>query len=94
MVSRFAGFLRDLALSYSMGASAGFVADAFNTAWSFPNLFRRMFAEGAFAAAFVPDYSKRLATEGKHSSSGECHSKTLHVHRSFLLNLSEGYGYL
>ncbi len=57
LISRVMGFARDLAISYSMGASATFAADAFNTAFSFPNLFRRIFAEGAFAAAFVPAYS-------------------------------------
>jgi len=65
MVSRFAGFLRDLALGYTMGASATFVADAYNTAWAFPNLFRRIFGEGAFAAAFVPAYSRSLETDGE-----------------------------
>jgi putative peptidoglycan lipid II flippase len=65
LVSRFAGFLRDLALGYTMGASATFVADAYNTAWAFPNLFRRIFGEGAFAAAFVPAYSRSLETDGE-----------------------------
>ena len=60
LVSRFAGFARDLAISYAMGASASPAADAYNTALSFPNLFRRIFAEGAFAAAFVPAYAKTL----------------------------------
>ena len=65
MLSRFTGFLRDLAIGYTMGASATFVADAFNTAWAFPNLFRRIFGEGAFAAAFVPAYSRSLETDGE-----------------------------
>jgi putative peptidoglycan lipid II flippase len=65
LLSRMAGFLRDLALSYTMGASATFVADAYNTAWAFPNLFRRIFGEGAFAAAFVPAYSRSLETDGE-----------------------------
>jgi putative peptidoglycan lipid II flippase len=65
LVSRFAGFFRDLAISYTMGASAGMAADAWNTALAFPNLFRRLFAEGAFAAAFVPAYAKTLAAEGE-----------------------------
>jgi putative peptidoglycan lipid II flippase len=65
LISRFAGFLRDLALGYTMGASATFVADAYNTAWAFPNLFRRIFGEGAFAAAFVPAYSRSLETDGE-----------------------------
>jgi putative peptidoglycan lipid II flippase len=65
LVSRFAGLLRDLALGYAMGASATYVADAYNTAWAFPNLFRRIFGEGAFAAAFVPAYSRSLETDGE-----------------------------
>jgi putative peptidoglycan lipid II flippase len=65
LISRIAGFARDLAVSYSMGASATFAADAFNAAFSFPNLFRRIFAEGAFAAAFVPAYSRSLEKDGE-----------------------------
>ena len=65
LISRVTGFLRDLAIGYTMGASATFVADAFNTAWAFPNLFRRIFGEGAFAAAFVPAYSRSLETDGE-----------------------------
>jgi len=65
LVSRFMGFVRDLAISYRMGASATPAADAFNTALAFPNLFRRFFAEGAFAAAFVPAYAKSLQEDGE-----------------------------
>ena len=65
LISRAMGFVRDLAVSYAMGASATFAADAFNTAFAFPNLFRRVFAEGAFAAAFVPAYSKALEQDGE-----------------------------
>ena len=65
MVSRLMGFARDLAVTYAMGASATFAADAFNTAFAFPNLFRRIFAEGAFAAAFVPAYSRALEQDGE-----------------------------
>jgi putative peptidoglycan lipid II flippase len=48
-----------------MGASATFVADAYTTAFAFPNLFRRVFAEGAFAAAFVPAYARSLERDGE-----------------------------
>src|ERR1044072_10055343 len=65
LVSRFMGFLRDLAVSYRMGASATPAADAYQTALAFPNLFRRFFAEGAFAAAFVPAYAKSLQRDGE-----------------------------
>lgn len=65
LMSKVMGFVRDLAISYTMGASSTFAADAFNTAFAFPNLFRRIFAEGAFASAFVPAYSRSLETDGE-----------------------------
>lgn len=68
LISRFMGLARDLVITARLGASQTIAADAYYTALTFPNLFRRMFAEGAFAAAFVPDYSKRLAAEGKESA--------------------------
>jgi putative peptidoglycan lipid II flippase len=68
LVSRFMGFARDLAVSYRMGASLTPAADAYNAALAFPNLFRRFFAEGAFAAAFVPAYAKSLQTDGEETA--------------------------
>jgi putative peptidoglycan lipid II flippase len=65
LVSRLVGFARDVVISAALGASAGPAADAYNTALNFPNLFRRIFAEGAFAAAFVPAYARTLQTEGE-----------------------------
>jgi len=65
LVSRLMGLARDLVIAARLGASQTIAADAYYTALTFPNLFRRMFAEGAFAAAFVPDYAKKLDGEGK-----------------------------
>ena len=65
LVSRFLGFGRDLAISYTMGASASIAADAWNTALAFPNMFRRIFAEGAFSSAFVPAYTRSLRQDGE-----------------------------
>lgn len=62
MVSRVAGFLRDVLIAALAGT--GPVADAFFIALRVPNLFRRLFGEGAFNAAFVPEFSGILATEG------------------------------
>jgi putative peptidoglycan lipid II flippase len=62
MVSRMLGFVRDILIAAALGA--GFVADAFFVAFRFPNLFRRLFAEGAFNAAFVPLFANRLEGEG------------------------------
>jgi len=64
LLSRLAGFARDIVITGALGASAGPAADAYYTALNFPNLFRRIFAEGAFAAAFVPAYSRTLKTDG------------------------------
>jgi putative peptidoglycan lipid II flippase len=68
MVSRVMGFARDLAITATMGASASVAADAYNTALMFPNVFRRIFAEGAFASAFVPAYAKSLARDGEEAA--------------------------
>lgn len=65
LVSRLLGFVRDIFITARLGASATVAADAYNTALAFPNLFRRIFAEGAFAAAFVPAYSRSLTKDGE-----------------------------
>ncbi|WP_447749701.1 murein biosynthesis integral membrane protein MurJ [Sphingopyxis fribergensis] len=58
MVSRIFGFARDMLLARVLGA--GLAADAFQLAFTLPNTFRRLFAEGAFSVAFVPMYSRAL----------------------------------
>jgi putative peptidoglycan lipid II flippase len=58
MVSRVAGFAREMLMSRVLGA--GFYTDAFYVAFRLPNTFRRLFGEGAFSAGFVPLYSQRL----------------------------------
>ncbi len=60
--SRVLGFIRDILIANTLGT--GPVADAFFVAFRFPNLFRRLFAEGAFNAAFVPLFAKRVEGEG------------------------------
>lgn len=64
MASRILGFLRDILIAAVLGT--GPVAEAFFVALRFPNLFRRLFAEGAFNAAFVPLYARTL--EGQSES--------------------------
>lgn len=59
MVSRLGGFARDILLARVLGA--GGVADAWQLAFQLPNLFRRLFAEGAFASAFVPLFNRHMA---------------------------------
>lgn len=62
IVSRVFGFLRDILIAAVLGTGA--IADAFVVAFRLPNLFRRLFAEGAFNSAFVPLFAKRLETDG------------------------------
>jgi putative peptidoglycan lipid II flippase len=63
MVSRLFGFVRDILTAAILGA--GPVADAFFVAQRLPNLFRSLFAEGAFSAAFVPLANRALVDGGK-----------------------------
>lgn len=63
LVSRVAGFARDALMAAVLGT--GPAADAFFAAFRFPNLFRRLFAEGAFNTAFVPMFSGALEREGE-----------------------------
>ena len=60
-VSRVFGFARDMLLARVLGA--GLAADAWQLAFTLPNTFRRLFAEGAFSVAFVPMYTRRLSAE-------------------------------
>ena len=62
MVSRILGFARDVLIASRLGA--GPVADAFFVALKLPNLFRRLFGEGAFNAAFVPAFAGTYALDG------------------------------
>ncbi|MAX65112.1 MAG: murein biosynthesis integral membrane protein MurJ [Rhodospirillaceae bacterium] len=66
MVSRVLGFVRDAMMAGVLGA--GPAAEAFVVAFRLPNLFRRLFAEGALNAALVPIYAKRLERDGKESA--------------------------
>jgi putative peptidoglycan lipid II flippase len=58
LISRVLGFVRDTLIARYLGA--GFASDCFNAAFVLPNLFRSLFAEGAFSAAFVPAFAKRM----------------------------------
>ncbi len=60
--SRIFGFARETMMAAALGT--GPMADVFYAAFRFPNLFRRLFAEGAFNAAFVPLFSKEIETHG------------------------------
>jgi putative peptidoglycan lipid II flippase len=68
LASRVLGFVRDMLMAQLLGT--GMAADAFLAAFRFPNLFRRLFAEGAFNSAFVPVFARALEQNG----SGAAHA--------------------
>ena len=63
LVSRILGMVRDMLMARYVGA--GLASDAFLIAWRLPNLFRALFAEGAFAAVFVPMFNRKMAEADK-----------------------------
>jgi putative peptidoglycan lipid II flippase len=61
LVSRVLGFVRDMLMARFLGA--GFASDAFLIAFRLPNMFRALFAEGAFASAFVPLFNRKVGED-------------------------------
>jgi putative peptidoglycan lipid II flippase len=66
LISRITGLVRELLIASTFGASA--LTDAFNVAFRIPNLFRRLFAEGAFSQAFVPVLAASRQTHGEEAT--------------------------
>jgi len=66
MASRVAGLAREMLVADYLGA--GTISDAFMVAFRFPNMFRALFAEGAFNAAFVPLFAAKLESEGREAA--------------------------
>jgi putative peptidoglycan lipid II flippase len=66
LASRVTGLLRDLLMAAVFGASA--LTDAFNVAFRIPNLFRRLFGEGAFSQAFVPALAHAKESQGEEAT--------------------------
>ena len=66
LLSRITGLVRELLVAATFGASA--MTDAFNVAFRIPNLFRRLFAEGAFSQAFVPVLAASKAEHGEEAT--------------------------
>src|SRR3569832_2024077 len=59
LASRILGLARDMLFAQFVGAN--FASDAFAVAWRMPNMFRALFAEGAFSAAFIPMFNRKVA---------------------------------
>ena len=66
LASRVTGLVRDLLMASVFGANA--LTDAFNVAFRIPNLFRRLFAEGAFSQAFVPVLAASRTQNGEEAT--------------------------
>jgi len=62
LASRITGLVRELLMAATFGASG--LTDAFNVAFRIPNLFRRLFGEGAFSQAFVPTLARSKEADG------------------------------
>jgi putative peptidoglycan lipid II flippase len=62
LVSRMLALVRDTLQASFVGA--GFASDAFFVAFRLPNMFRALFAEGAFSAAFIPMFNRKVGEEG------------------------------
>ncbi len=84
-ISRILGFVRDILIAAVVGT--GPVADAFFVAFRLPNMFRRLFGEGAFNSAFVPLFARHLEEGGK-AAARVFAQETLAVLLSALLLLS------
>jgi putative peptidoglycan lipid II flippase len=63
LISRLLGFLRDQLIAFTLGT--GPVSEAYFVAQRFPNLFRALFAEGAFNNAFVPQFARKVGADGE-----------------------------
>ncbi len=66
LASRVTGLVRDLLMAAMFGATA--LTDAFNVAFRIPNLFRRLFGEGAFSQAFVPTLAHVRERDGEEAT--------------------------
>jgi len=66
LASRVTGLVRDLLMAATFGANA--MTDAFNVAFRIPNLFRRLFGEGAFSQAFVPALAHSKEKDGEEAT--------------------------
>ena len=64
LLSRVLGMVRDIATAGLFGLGGGGVMDAFAVACRVPNLFRRLFGEGALSAAFLPVFARRFERQG------------------------------
>lgn len=85
LLSRVFGVLRESVWAYYFGT--GVVSSAFTIAFTIPNLFRRLFGEGALSAAFIPLYTKALKTQSAHDA-GEFAAASVNLLMLILLGIT------
>jgi putative peptidoglycan lipid II flippase len=86
LISRIFGFARDALVASTLGA--GVIADAWQLAFQLPNIFRRLFAEGAFSAAFVPLFNRKMSQNDGQSAAQNFSIEILSVFVPILLVFS------
>ena len=77
LISRILALVRDTLQATYVGA--GFASDAFFVAFRLPNMFRALFAEGAFSAAFIPMFNRKVAEDGDVATGVHFAERTLAV---------------
>lgn len=80
LVSRVTGLAREIVAGHYLGT--GLVASAFTVAFTIPNLFRKLFGEGALSAAFIPLYAQELTKEQTDGASQPAEYSPLATHYS------------
>src|SRR3954447_22896596 len=83
LVSRVLALVRDTLQTSFIGAT--FASDAFTIAFRLPNMFRALFAEGAFNSAFIPMFNRKVAEAGGISPALDFAERALSVLFTFLL---------
>ena len=68
LLSRFLAIIREVFIMRFLGVGA--LSDAFFTAWRLPNFFRKIFAEGALSAAFIPVFVRLVRKEKREQANG------------------------
>ena len=86
MVSRVLGFAREMIAARVLGASGA--AEVFAVAFQIPNLFRRLFGEGAFSSGFVPLFNQRLGKDGNTDAARAFAEEVLAVFAPLLIGVT------
>ncbi|MDR0550709.1 MAG: murein biosynthesis integral membrane protein MurJ [Spirochaetaceae bacterium] len=92
LLSRVTGLAREMTKAALLGT--GGLSDAFSAAFIIPNLFRRLFAEGSIAVAFIPVFKSSLLDDEKsqNGANSACFLRCFFTFLSFFVSLAVGLG--